>query len=398
MQPIALLAAVRTPIGRFLGSLADVPPRDLGITAARAALARAGVDPSEIGQTIFGMGRQAGNGPNPARQVSLGVGVPIESIAYTVHMACASSLTAVALGASALREGEARLVLAGGMESMTRVPFFLERARQGYRLGHGEIVDGMYRDGFHCPLADQLMGSTAETLAENGNISRREQDEYAVESQRRAAAAWEAGRFDDEIVSVDVKSRRGDVVPFTRDEHFRPGATVEGMAKLPAVFRENGTVHAGNSSGITDGAAAVVLATAEEVDARGADPLAWIEGWAAAGVDPKVMGLGPVPATRKLLERVGGTLDDFAVIELNEAFAAQAIACARELRLDLERTNPNGGAIALGHPIGATGARILTTLVHEMKRRGAERGLATLCVSGGLGFSLSLTTERPGGR
>jgi acetyl-CoA C-acetyltransferase len=397
MEPIAILSAVRTPIGRFLGSLSEVSARDLGITASRAALERAGVDPTEIGQTIFGMGRQAGNGPNPARQVSLGTGVPCEVIAHTVNMACASSLKTVTLGASAIREGEARIVLTGGMESMSRVPFFLERARTGYRLGHADIVDGMYRDGFHCPLADQLMGRTAETLADRGGFDRRAQDEYAVESQRRAAAAWDEGRFPDEVVGVDVPGRRGEVKRFERDEHLRPGATVEGMAKLPAVFRENGTVHAGNSSGITDGAAAVVIASAAEVDARGAEPLAWIEGWAEAGVDPKVMGLGPIPATRRLLERVGGTLDDFEVIELNEAFAVQVLACARELDLDLERTNPNGGAIALGHPIGATGARILTTLLHEMKRRDAERGLATLCVSGGLGFALSVSRERPRG-
>jgi acetyl-CoA C-acetyltransferase len=397
MAPVAILAAARTPIGRFLGSLADVPARDLGVVAARAALERAGVHATEIDLTILGMGRQAGNGPNPARQVSHELGVPDEVVSWTVNMACASSLKAIALGAAALREGEARLVLAGGMESMSRVPFLLERARRGYRLGHGEIVDAMYRDGFHCPLADELMGRTAETLAERDGITRREQDEYAVESQRRAGAAREAGRFDEETAAVEVKGRRGETESFTRDEHPRPDATVERMAKLPAVFKKDGTVHAGNASGITDGAAAVVLATAEEVAARGVEPLAWIEGWTEVGVDPKVMGLGPVPATRKLLERLGGRLDDFEVVELNEAFAAQVLACARALDLDLSRTNPNGGAIALGHPIGATGARILTTLLHEMKRRDAARGLATLCVSGGLGFAMAVSRERPRG-
>jgi acetyl-CoA C-acetyltransferase len=397
MEPIAILSAVRTPIGRFLGSFADVPAVELGVAAARSALQRAGVDPAEIGETIFGHARQAGNGPNPGRQVSIGCGVPESVPAHTVNQACASGLKAVALGASAIREGEGRLTLVGGMENMSRVPFLLERARTGYRLGHGELVDGMYRDGFHCPLADQIMGATAETLADRWNVSRSEQDDYAVESQRRAAAAWEAGFFNDEIVGVDAAGPKGATVPVLRDEHPRPGTTRESLAKLPPVFREGGTVHAGNSSGITDGAAALVLASGAEVDARGADPIAWIEGWAVAGVDPRIMGIGPVPATRKLLDRVGGAVGDFELVELNEAFAAQVLAVVRELDLGLERTNVNGGAIALGHPIGATGARILTTLLHAMIRRGATRGLATLCVSGGLGFSLSVTRERPRG-
>jgi acetyl-CoA C-acetyltransferase len=394
MMPVAILSAVRTPIGRFLGSFADVPAKDLGIAACRAALERARVNPSEIEETIFGQARQAGNGPNPARQVSIGSGIPEHVSAFTVNKACASGLKAVALGASAIRAGEAKLVLAGGMENMTRVPYFLERARAGYRLGDSDIVDGMYRDGFHCPLADQLMGRTAETLAQAGKISRREQDEYALESQRRAALAWKEGRFQNEIAPVEIKSKKGALEKIERDEHLRPETTLESLAKLPAVFLENGTVHAGNSSGITDGASALVLASEEEVRSRGAAPLAWIAGWASAGVDPKVMGIGPVPATRKLFERIGWSLDDVDLTELNEAFAAQVLAVSRELELDLEKTNVNGGAIALGHPIGASGARILTTLVHEMKRRNKPRGLATLCVSGGMGFSLAVTLER----
>jgi acetyl-CoA C-acetyltransferase len=393
-MPIAILSAARTPIGRFLGTLQDVPARDLGIAAAKAALVRAGVEPGEIGETIFGMGRQAGNGPNPGRQVSLGAGVPDTVPAWTVNQACASSIKAIALGAAAIEEGVAELTLVGGMESMTRVPYYLEGARLGYRLGSGDVVDGMYRDGFFCPLADQLMGATAENLAEQYGIPRSEQDAYAVESQTRAAAAWEAGRFEDEIAPVEVPGRKGSTT-FSRDEHLRPGTTVEGMAKLPAVFKKGGTVHAGNSSGITDGAAALVLASAAEVERRGAEPLAWIEGSAAAGVDPRIMGIGPVPATRKLLERTGARLQDFDVVELNEAFAVQVLAVVRDLGLDLGRTNVNGGAIALGHPIGATGARIVTTLLHEMRRRGSARGLATLCVSGGLGFSMSFTAARP---
>ena len=366
-----------------------MPAKNLGITAARAALDEAGVHPRDVDDTIFGMARQAGNGPNPARQVSIGVGVPDEVPAYTVNQACASGLQALALGATAIRDG-ARVVLTGGMESMSRVPYMLERARTGYRLGHASIVDGMYRDGFHCPLADELMGATAETLADQGRISRREQDEIAVESQRRAGAAWEAGHFDGEIVEVEVPTRKGDPVLFGKDEHARPDTTMERIAKLPPVFRPDGTVHAGNSSGITDGAAAVVLASAAEVEARGVTPLAWVDDWAVAGVDPKIMGIGPVPATRKLLDRHDWKLDDFDLVELNEAFAAQVLAVARDLDLDLERTNVNGGAIALGHPIGATGSRIVTTLLHEMKRRGVARGLATLCVSGGMGFSMAI--------
>ncbi|HET9888061.1 MAG TPA: acetyl-CoA C-acetyltransferase [bacterium] len=395
MKPVAILSAVRTPIGRFLGALADVPARDLGIAASREALQRARVAPDEIAQTIFGHARQAGNGPNPARQVSIGTGIPETSPAMTINQACASGLAAIGLGASALRAEEADLVLAGGMESMSRVPYLLERARTGYRLGDNIVVDGMYRDGFHCPLADQLMGATAETLAEKWKISRREQDELALESQRRAGAAWEAGRFADEIVAVPVRDGRGATRIVERDEHLRPDTTLEQIAKLPPVFRESGTVHAGNSSGITDGAAALVLASEREVARRGAKPLAWIAGWSVVGVDPKIMGIGPVPATRRLLEKLGWRLGDIELIELNEAFAAQVLAVARDLSLDLSRTNVNGGAIALGHPIGATGARIVTTLVHEMQHRNAQRGLATLCVSGGMGFSLALTRERP---
>jgi len=395
MSSVAILSAVRTPIGRFLGALTPVPARDLGIAAARAALLRAGVNPDEIDEVVMGMARQAGNGPNPGRQVSLGAGVPETVPASTINQACASGLQSVALGARSIAAGECELVLAGGMENMTRVPHYLERGRTGYRLGHDAIVDGMYRDGFHCPLADQLMGRTAETLAEQGGISRREQDEYAVESQERAHAAWEAGRFDDEVVPVEVPGRRGETTVFSRDEHPRPGTDLESLARLPAVFRREGTVHAGNSSGITDGAAAVVLASEREVERRGATPLAWIAGSCCVGVDPRVMGIGPVPATRRLMERLGWTLGHVDLVELNEAFAAQVLACVRDLDLDRERLNPNGGAIALGHPIGATGTRILTTLAHEMKRRESWRGLATLCVSGGMGFSLAVTREHP---
>lgn len=395
MQPVAILSAARTPIGRFLGSFATVPARDLGAVAARAALHRGGVAASEIDETIFGMARQAGNGPNPGRQVSVLAGVPPEAPGWTVNQACASGLQAVALAAGAIRAGTARLVLCGGMENMTRVPFYLERARMGYRIGDGDVVDGMFRDGFHCPLADQVMGRTAETLAERDGLSRLEQDEYALESQRRAGIAWAEGRFDNEIVTVDVAGKDGRMTTVARDEHPRPDTTLEALSKLPPVFKRDGTVHAGNSSGITDGAAALVLASEEETRRRGAEPLGWIAGWSAVGVDPRIMGIGPVPSTRRLLANLGWKLEDFDLVELNEAFAAQVLSVARELSLDLSRTNVNGGAIALGHPIGATGARILTTLLHEMRRSGAERGLATLCVSGGMGFSMAVTRTRP---
>jgi acetyl-CoA C-acetyltransferase len=395
MPQVAVISAVRTPIGRFLGSLVDVPARDLAIAASRAALERAGVAGTDVDETIFGMARQAGNGPNPGRQISVGAGVPQEVPAWTVNQACASGIKAITLGAAAIERGDARVVLAGGVENMSRVPHFLERARTGYRMGEAPIVDGMFRDGFHCPLADQLMGRTAETLAEQRGISRDRQDDYAVESQRRAAAAWESGRFRDEVIPVEVPGARGSTRVFAEDEHLRPGTDRALLAALPAVFKKNGTVHAGNSSGITDGAAAVVLAGEDEVRARGLRPLAWLAGSVQVGVDPRIMGIGPVPATRGLLGRIGWKLADVELVELNEAFAAQVLAVADELELDLERTNVNGGAIALGHPIGATGARILVTLLHEMRRRDAARGLATLCVSGGMGYSAAVTRERP---
>ncbi|MAF26513.1 MAG: acetyl-CoA C-acetyltransferase [Gemmatimonadota bacterium] len=395
MRPVAILSAVRTPIGRFLGSLAEVSACDLGITASREAIRRAGVSQADIGETIFGMARQAGSGPNPARQISMGAGVPETACAFTVNKACASGLKSVTLAASAILEGEARFVLAGGAESMTRVPHYLTQARNGYRLGHAEIVDGMYLDGFHCPIADQLMGATAETIAEQLGLTRTEQDEYALQSQTRAAAARDAGRFDDERVPVTIPGRRGETHEFTQDEHLRPDTTLEKLARLPAVFRKGGTVHAGNSSGITDGAAALVLADARDAQRAGTPPLGWIVGWASAGVGAEVMGLGPIPSIRRLLDRTGWKLADVDLIELNEAFAAQVLAVVRELQIDPERMNVNGGAIALGHPIGATGARILATLLHEMRRRGAARGIATLCVSGGMGYSVAVTREKP---
>jgi acetyl-CoA C-acetyltransferase len=388
MRRVYVLSAARTPIGKFGGAFASLSAADLGEAAARAALERSNLPPAAVDETIFGHARQAGGGPNTARQVSHRAGVPDSVPAFTVNKACASSLKAITLGALSIAAGESDVVLAGGTECMSATPYLLPRARFGYRMGHAEVVDGMYRDGFLCPLCGQLMGETAENLVREYGIARAEQDAFAAETQRRAAEAAAAGRFADEIVPVTVPGRKGDVV-VARDEHPRADTTVESLAKLPPVFDpDTGTVHAGNSSGITDGAAAIVLATEEEVGKAGVEPLGRVVAWTSAGVEPSRMGIGPVPAIRMLLEKTGLKLADIDLVELNEAFAAQVIACARDLQLDLARVNVNGGAIALGHPIGATGARIATTLLHEMKRRQARRGLATLCVSGGMGMAV----------
>ncbi|MGH7572119.1 MAG: thiolase family protein [Gemmatimonadota bacterium] len=380
-RPTYLCAPVRTPIGKFGGALAEKTAADLGSHAARASLERAGIDPAAVDLTIMGNGRQAGVGPNVARQIAHRAGVPDEVPAYTINQACASSLVGIVQGWQAIALGDADLVLAGGTEAMSQTPYLLPRARWGYRLGHGELVDGMYRDGFLCPLCGDLMGETAETLAERYGIPREEQDRYAAESQRRYGAAREAGKW------------RAEIAPFpdgglVEDEHPRPGTTAEKLSKLPPVFREGGTVHAGNASGITDGAAAVLVASGEAVEEHALEPMARLVDWANVGVDPAIMGIGPVPAVRALLERQGLSLADIDLIELNEAFAAQVLAVARDLELDLENVNVNGGAIALGHPIGATGARIVVTLLHEMARRESRLGIATLCVSGGLGTAL----------
>ena len=382
--PLAqVVAAVRTPIGRFLGTLAPRTAVELGVHAARAAMERARVEPASVELAILGHARPAGNGPNPARQVSVRAGIPQSSPAYSVNMACASGGQAIALGVQALALGRARRVLAGGMESMSTVPYLLPKARLGYRMGHAPVVDAMYQDGFHCPLADQLMGETAETLAREYHIGRAEQDAFALTSQQRAHAAWQSGAFRDEVVAIAPDGAR---LGLDHDEHVRGDTTLEKLAKLRPVFAADGTVTAGSSSGLTDAASALVL---EPAGAR-AHPLADILDFEFVGVDPKRMGIGPVPATRQLLQRAGLRLSDVELVELNEAFAAQVLACARDLDLDLERTNVHGGAIALGHPIGATGARIVVTLIHAMRARGARHGLATLCVSGGQGMALLL--------
>jgi acetyl-CoA C-acetyltransferase len=386
-RPVVVTHALRTPIGKYLGSFADLSAADLGTSVVSDLLARAGVDAELVGELAFGNGRQAGGGPNVARQISVRAGIPQATPAWTVNMACASGLKAIDVVADSIGMGRVDVAVAGGVESMSGLPFFLPNMRRGYRLGHAPVVDAMYRDGFDCPLAGMVMGATAEGLAQDLAIPRVEQDAFALESQRKAAAAIEAGRFADEIAPVTVTTRKGAVV-VDADEHVRPDATLEGLAKLPPVFdREKGTVTAGNASGITDGAAALLVMSADKADELGLEPLAYLGASAQVGVDPKRMGIGPVPACRELADANGLAVGEYDLIELNEAFAAQVLACDRELRMPRERLNVNGGSIALGHPIGATGARIVVTLLHELARRDGRHGLATLCVSGGLGFA-----------
>jgi len=385
---VAIIEAKRTPIGKFLGAFRNYSAVELGTSIVQGVLDRAGIPPADVDELIFGHARQAGNGPNPARQIAFNSGVPQEVPSYTVNKACASGIKSITLGTEAILLGRASCVVAGGTENMTRVPYLLDRGRLGYRLGDAPLVDGMYRDGFLCPVADMIMGETAEVLAEEYDIPRREQDEWAAMSQNRAEAASQKGWWADEIIPVTARDDRGRPLEVAEDEHPRSGVTADAIAKLPPVFKKDGTITAGNSSGITDAAAAVVLASAEKAEAWGKKPVAWIRDYVSVGVDPTRMGIGPVPATRKILERNGITLDDLELIELNEAFAAQVIACQRELKFDSQKVNVNGGAISLGHPIGATGARIVVTLLHEMQRRDVELALATLCVSGGLGMAL----------
>lgn len=389
MENVYIVSAVRTPIGKFGGSLASQSAADMGVVAAKAAMERAGVQPEQVEETIFGNARQAGGGPNPGRQISVRSGVPQWVPAYTVNKACASGMKSIALGLQEIATGNLECVLAGGTESMSRLPYYLDGARFGYRMGHQELVDGMYRDGFYCPLAKMVMGETAEVLAEQYKISREEQDQFALTSQQRAAAAQSGGRFDAEIAPVMIEGKKGATV-FSRDEHLFLEATLEKMAKLAPVFSRTGTISAGNSSGITDGAAAVVLAGEQFVKANNLKPLARVVAVASVGVDPKTMGIGPVPAIHKLEKKHGLKLADFDLVELNEAFAAQVLACDRSLHFNRDTLNVNGGAIALGHPIGCTGTRITVTLIHEMLKRKARRGLATLCVSGGMGMALAL--------
>ncbi|HUJ30391.1 MAG TPA: thiolase family protein [Candidatus Acidoferrum sp.] len=415
-EAVYIVSAVRTPVGKFGGMLADFTAPDLGVMAVRAALERAfglplpreripgepaadaAATPWRVDELIFGNARPAGVGPNPARQIAWRAGLGDDVPAFTVNMACASGLRAVMLGWQQIRLGQAAIVVAGGAESMSRVPYLVE-GRWGFKMGNQPLVDAMYRDGFLCPISKMVMGETAEILAEQYKISRDEQDAFALESHRRAARAATECRFRGEMVAVEKIDKKGNATRLEKDEHVRSDVTLEALAKLPTVFSKAGTITAGNSSGITDGAAAVVLASEEKVREMGLKPMARIVDATVAAVEPRVMGIAPVPAVRALGKRTGTRVEDYAAVELNEAFAAQVLACDRDLHFDRERLNPNGGAIALGHPIGCSGARILTTLVHELRgdapaRRepGARRGLATLCVSGGMGVAMEVET------
>ncbi|HJZ77454.1 MAG TPA: acetyl-CoA C-acyltransferase [Vicinamibacterales bacterium] len=392
---VVILSAARTPIGRYGGSFKDIHPAELGAVAARAAIERAALTPDAIDEVVIGHGRQAGSGPNPARQVGRRAGVPNRAPAQTINKACASGLQAIASAAQAILLGESAIVLAGGIESMSRMPYLIDAvdARWGHRMGNFTLVDAMYRDGFQCPLSNMIMGETAEVLARQYGITREASDCFAVESQRKAKAAIDRGYFAREIAPVTV-TVKGQATIIDRDEHPRGDTTVEGLRRLPPVFGDvegqPGIITAGTSSGITDGGAAVVLASADAARARGLQPRAKILGWASAGVDPRAMGIGPVPAIRKLQDRIGLGADDFDLVELNEAFAPQVLAVLHDVPMSSDRLNVNGGAIALGHPIGCTGARIVVTLLHELERRGARRGLATLCISGGMGMALAI--------
>jgi acetyl-CoA C-acetyltransferase len=383
---IVIAGAARTPIGSFNGALASLTAHELGKIAIAEAMSRAKVAPADVSEVVMGQILSAGEGQNPARQAAIAAGIPNEATAYIINQVCGSGLRAVALGSQAIRLGDASIVVAGGQESMSLAPHCMH-LRNGVKMGDVAMIDTMIKDGLWDAFNGYHMGQTAENVAQRYQITRADQDELAARSQQRAIAAQEAGRFKDEITPVTIKTRKGDQI-VDKDEYPRAGTTVETLSKLKPAFTKDGTVTAGNASGINDGAAALVLMTAAEAEKRGVTPLARIVSWATAGVDPAVMGTGPIPASRKALEKAGWKAGDLDLIEANEAFAAQACAVNRELGFDPARVNVNGGAIALGHPIGASGARVLVTLIHEMTRRGAKKGLATLCIGGGMGIAM----------
>jgi len=378
---------LRTPVGAYGGVFKNVPVVKLGMFSVRGTLEGSGIDIDSVDEVILGHARQAGNRPNPARQVVRLSGLPDKVPAWTLNQACASGLRSIVSAAQAVMLSDSDVVIAGGMESMSTTPYLLMNARWGYRLGHDEILDAQYWDGFLCPLCEQLMGETAENLVEKYKITREEQDLFAAESQQKCETATKSGNFDDEIVKVEIKDRKGDLKIIESDEHPRKGITAEDLSKLKPVFKDDGIIHAGASSGITDGAASMLVLSEKKVKELGIEPFARIVGYSIVGLKPEHMGLGPVPALKKLEEKTGVKTDEIDLIEINEAFAAQVIACQRELNIDPLKLNVNGGAIALGHPIGCTGARITVTLLHEMKRRKVKYGAATLCVSGGMGIA-----------
>ena len=386
MTDVVIVAAARTPVGSFNGTLASQDAHDLGRVAITGALERSGVEPGDVDEVIMGQILQAGEGQNPARQASIGAGIPVESPAWSLNQLCGSGLRAVAVGAQQIAGSDARVVVAGGQESMSRAPHCVH-LRNGTKMGDAGMIDTMIKDGLWDAFNGYHMGVTAENVARRWQITREDQDEFAVTSQNRAEAAQKAGRFADEIVPVTITTRKGDTV-VAEDEYIRHGVEISHLAKLRPAFEKEGTVTAGNASGINDGAAAVVLMSATEAERRGLRPLATIRSWAHAGVDPAIMGSGPIPASRKALDKAGWETADLDLVEANEAFAAQACAVNKDLGLDPEKVNVNGGAIAIGHPIGASGGRVLTTLLHEMQRRDARKGLATLCIGGGMGIAM----------
>ncbi|MGV8965180.1 MAG: acetyl-CoA C-acetyltransferase [Cellulomonas sp.] len=388
MSDVVIVSAVRTAVGAFGGALAEVPAVELGALVIKEAIARAGITPEQVDQVIFGNVIQAGLGQNPARQAAIKSGIPQEASAWTLNMVCGSGLKTLELAAQAILAGDADIIVTGGMENMSRAPYLLNKARTGYRMGNATMVDSMIQDGLQDAFDDVHMGITAENVADDFNLTREELDRYSTESQNRAEAAITAGKFVEEIVPVVIPRRKGDPIVFAQDEFPRFGTTYEGLSKLRPAFKKDGVVTAGNASGINDGAAALVVMSKAKALELGLTPMATLVSWASAGVDPKIMGTGPIPASRKALAKAGLTIEDMDVVEANEAFASQTLAVARELKLDMDKTNVNGGAIAIGHPVGASGARILVTLLHEMKRRDAKLGLATLCIGGGQGTAL----------
>jgi acetyl-CoA C-acetyltransferase len=388
-----IVSAVRTPIGSFTGALSSVHAADLGATVVREALVRAGVDADAVDEVVLGNVLAAGLGQGPARQAAIRAGIPEEVPSTAVNKLCGSGLKAVALAAQAVMLGDAEIVVAGGMENMSAAPYLLPQGRGGYRMGDGAVIDSMIHDGLWCALTDSHMGVTAENIAREFEISRADQDAFAADSQQKAGAAMAAYRFDDEIVGVSVPQRRGDPVVVTNDEFPRPATTPDDLAKLRPVFDPVGSVTAGNASGINDGAAATVVMSRSRAEQMGIAPMATIRGYASVGVAPRIMGMGPVKAVPLALAKAGLTMDDIELIELNEAFAAQSLAVIRQLGVDPEKTNVNGGAIALGHPVGASGARVLVTLLHEMARREVRYGLATLCIGGGQGIAMVVERE-----
>ncbi|KHO61066.1 acetyl-CoA acetyltransferase [Thermoanaerobacter sp. YS13] len=388
MREVVIVSGVRTAIGKFGGTLASIPVVDLGAIVIKEALKRANIAPEQVDEVLMGNVLQAGLGQNPARQSAVKASIPVEVPAATINMVCGSGLRTVAMASQAIMTGDAEIVVAGGMESMSRAPYLLNEARFGYKMNDGKIVDSMVYDGLTDVFNQYHMGITAENVAERYGITREEQDEFALRSQKLAEAAITSGRFNDEIVPVLIPQKKGDPIEFKVDEHYRPGTTLEALSKLKPAFKPDGTVTAGNASGINDGAAALVVMSKEKAKKLGITPLATIKSYAYAGVDPSVMGLGPIYSTRKALDKAGLKIEDIDLIEANEAFAAQALAVAKELNFDMDKVNVNGGAIALGHPIGASGARILVTLLYEMRKRGSHLGLATLCIGGGMGISM----------